>query len=100
MALHVIHDVGNYYSATAPLNQLEVDRLDIARQNNVIWKTYKSLHALHTSSVCRQFPVVTKLHDPTSNKDLTFVPRLNRTMFAVHNLGNRCHKYCLNYLIG
>ncbi len=93
LALRAVMNVDPFYPSMALHEKLHCDWLDIQRARHCSNMAYKGLHGLAPANINAIFVQPEQIRNLRLATTLSFVPRLNRTVFADNNFGNRCHKY-------
>ena len=93
LALRAVMNVDPFYPSTALHEKIQCDWLDVQRARHCSNMVYKGLHGLAPTNINAMFTQPEHVRELRSTKMLTFIPRLNRTVFADNNFNNRCHKY-------
>ena len=92
-ALHAVMNVDPFYPSTTLHEKLQCDWLDVQRARHCSSMAYKGVHGLAPANINAMFVQPEPVRNLRSANSVTFIPRLNRTIFADKNFGNRCHKY-------
>ena len=86
-------NVDPFYPSIALHEKLQCDWLDVQRACHCSNMAYKGLHGLAPENINAMFVQLEHVRELWSATTPSFIPRLNKTVFADNNFSNRCHKY-------